>query len=368
MRPLHSQFHYQKCTYWQLQGTILWITHFTIIVCMHLGSCHHQATVWMTVYQKISVSYASIDQAGAMAQGLGQGCLLDKLDLKEAYRAVPVHSFDQRLLVVQWEGATYMDKALPLAFAQYWSCFPHSQMLWCGSFINGVSVQPYTTWMTSCCWVPQDPQSVLSPCRQPWPSDELGFHVAPEKTEGPSTVLTFSGDRGGKVSPGTVPPWRQARTAHGYNPAVVKPSGKLLTLGLGKKAWPSVPTQAAQPSCSRGAPGHGFSPQLVWCRSLGLGARPLGSPQPSSLRWPGMVVHFYSHMEWKKHYATNQPLFRYPIWCFGDLGLWGSLRWPVVPTAMALFMGKGVNCPKIIHTHCDGGNPLGSSAACVILQ
>ena len=60
-----------------------------------------------------SVSYASMDQAVAMAQALGRGCLLAKLDLKEAYRAVPVHPSDQRLLAVQWEGATYIDKALP---------------------------------------------------------------------------------------------------------------------------------------------------------------------------------------------------------------------------------------------------------------
>lgn len=72
--------------------------------------------------------------------------------------------------------------------------------------MNSVSVQPYTTWMTSCCWVPLDPQSALNPCQQPWPSNELGFHVALENTEGPSTVLTFSEDRGGQVLPGTVPP------------------------------------------------------------------------------------------------------------------------------------------------------------------
>lgn len=48
-----------------------------------------------------------------MTQALGKGCLLAKLDLKEAYRAVPVHPSDQRLIAVQWNGETYIDRALP---------------------------------------------------------------------------------------------------------------------------------------------------------------------------------------------------------------------------------------------------------------
>ena len=36
-----------------------------------------------------------------------------KLDLKYAYRMVPVHPEDQHLLGIQWEGSTYIDRALP---------------------------------------------------------------------------------------------------------------------------------------------------------------------------------------------------------------------------------------------------------------
>lgn len=39
-----------------------------------------------------AVTYTSVDQAVIMAQALGKGCLLAKLDLQEAYRAVPLHS------------------------------------------------------------------------------------------------------------------------------------------------------------------------------------------------------------------------------------------------------------------------------------
>lgn len=60
-----------------------------------------------------SVSYISIDHAVELVQAVGRGGLLAKLDLKEAYRAVPVHPADQCLFGVGWEGAVYIDCALP---------------------------------------------------------------------------------------------------------------------------------------------------------------------------------------------------------------------------------------------------------------
>ena len=36
-----------------------------------------------------------------------------KLDLKSAYRMVPVHPEDSPLLGIQWKGETYSDQALP---------------------------------------------------------------------------------------------------------------------------------------------------------------------------------------------------------------------------------------------------------------
>ena len=41
-----------------------------------------------------SMRYASIDQAVGMIQQLGKGTLLSKLDLKSAYRMIPVHPDD----------------------------------------------------------------------------------------------------------------------------------------------------------------------------------------------------------------------------------------------------------------------------------
>ena len=59
-----------------------------------------------------SMEYATIDQAVRTVQSLGKGTLLSKLDLKRAYRMVPIYIDDQPLLGISWEGAVYLDTAL----------------------------------------------------------------------------------------------------------------------------------------------------------------------------------------------------------------------------------------------------------------
>ena len=56
-----------------------------------------------------SLSYSSVSRAAAMVRACGKGA---KLDLKSAYRMVPVHSADQHLLGLEWQGTTYIDQAL----------------------------------------------------------------------------------------------------------------------------------------------------------------------------------------------------------------------------------------------------------------
>ena len=44
---------------------------------------------------------------------LGQGTKLIKIDLKDAYHINPVHPTNVHLLGISWQGATYVDRALP---------------------------------------------------------------------------------------------------------------------------------------------------------------------------------------------------------------------------------------------------------------
>ena len=60
-----------------------------------------------------SLKYASMDDALHFIDQLGPGTCLIKVDLKNAYRMVPVHTSDCHLLGICWEGNHYVDLALP---------------------------------------------------------------------------------------------------------------------------------------------------------------------------------------------------------------------------------------------------------------
>ena len=60
-----------------------------------------------------SMHYATLDEALAVIVDLGPGALLAKIDIKEAYRNIPVHPDDRPLLGMAWGGRTYIDCQLP---------------------------------------------------------------------------------------------------------------------------------------------------------------------------------------------------------------------------------------------------------------
>ena len=125
---------------------------------------------------------------------LGEGCLLVKLDLKEVYRAVPVHPSDQRLLAVLWQGTTYLDRALPFGLRSAPKLFSAltDAMMWM-LYERGIETALHYL----------DDFLILGPAGSPLCGqalqttltlcNELGFPVAPEKTEGPAITLTLLG-------------------------------------------------------------------------------------------------------------------------------------------------------------------------------
>ena len=54
-----------------------------------------------------------MDEALDLIRALGPGTQLVKMDLKEAYRIIPVHPDYHHLLAITWEGAVYVDRSLP---------------------------------------------------------------------------------------------------------------------------------------------------------------------------------------------------------------------------------------------------------------
>ena len=60
-----------------------------------------------------SRSYVSVDDAARLIVQAGRGALLAKVDIKSAYRFVPVHPEDRLLLGMAWEGEVFINTVLP---------------------------------------------------------------------------------------------------------------------------------------------------------------------------------------------------------------------------------------------------------------
>ena len=129
-----------------------------------------------------------------LACTLGPGCLLAMLDLKEAYRAVPVHPSDQPLLEMAWQGTTYTDRALPFGLRsapKIFSALTDAMMwiLWNRGIVMAVHYLDDFLLLGPPASPPcsQALASTISLCK------ELGFPVTADKTEGPGSTLTFLG-------------------------------------------------------------------------------------------------------------------------------------------------------------------------------
>ena len=64
-----------------------------------------------------------MDDAIAMIVRTGQGALLGKIDIKSAYRIVPIHPNDRYLLGMKWRNQYFVDLALPFGLRSAPSIF-----------------------------------------------------------------------------------------------------------------------------------------------------------------------------------------------------------------------------------------------------
>ena len=95
-----------------------------------------------------SLKYASVDEAVEVIRRWGSGTLLAKLDLKAAYRMVPVHPTDHHLLGIIWNEAVYVDTALPFGLRSAPNIFTAvaDGLAWAME-CNGVRSYSIITWM-----------------------------------------------------------------------------------------------------------------------------------------------------------------------------------------------------------------------------
>ena len=133
----------------------------------------------------------TVGNAARVIKASGWGMYLVKVDIKNAYRIIPVHPEVQALLGMQWEGAPYVDAALPFGLCSAPKIFTSvaDSLEWIlrerglrhvlDDFLIVAPPQP-----DEC---QRDLQKLLQLF------SKLGVPVAEEKREGPSTQLMFLG-------------------------------------------------------------------------------------------------------------------------------------------------------------------------------
>ena len=142
-----------------------------------------------------SLSYCSIDDAYAIINKLGPGALLSKIDLKDAFRLIPVRPADWNLLGIYWKQNFYIDTCLPfgLRSAPYlFNRFSHA-LHWILEHNCGVEHllhyldDFFTAGPVNSNACEHNLHAMLSLCKT------LNTPIKPSKVEGPTTSLTFLG-------------------------------------------------------------------------------------------------------------------------------------------------------------------------------
>jgi hypothetical protein len=142
----------------------------------------------------ISLSYTSVDAVVDRVIQLGQGTLLSKMDVKQAYRLVPIHPDDRYLLGMEWRGSVYVDKCLPFGLRSAPILFlaVADALQWMMQEKGASHVDHYvddfiTMGRPGTVECANNARIMLQVC------EEAGAPVEEDKTEGPATTLPFLG-------------------------------------------------------------------------------------------------------------------------------------------------------------------------------
>ena len=140
------------------------------------------------------VAYLSTGDAAHLMHFLRRNALMAKLDIKEAYRIIPIHPDDHRFFGVCWQGQVYVDCQLPFGLASAPVIFSAlgEALEW---ILRQRGVKAVIHYIDDFLLLgpPSSPECKEALAVTHQTCQELGVPIAPEKTEGPITSITFLG-------------------------------------------------------------------------------------------------------------------------------------------------------------------------------
>ena len=146
------------------------------------------------VKELASLSYVTVQAIAARVLKLGRGTLMAKMDIKQAYRNIPVHPQDRVLLGMLWEGQVYLDATLPFGLRSAPLIFTvvADTLQWIMEQRGGSNLAHYIDDFITL-GAPGSQECGRNQRIMHETCNETGFPYEPEKDEGPATTISFTG-------------------------------------------------------------------------------------------------------------------------------------------------------------------------------
>lgn len=139
-------------------------------------------------------SYSSVDDAALLMHALGTGTLMAKLDIREAYRIIPIHPEERCFLGVLWDNKLYIDCQLPFGLASAPAIFSAlAEALHWVLHQRGVRALVHYLDDFLLLGAPGSSECSVALATTLATCQELGVPIASNKVEGPAVSLTFLG-------------------------------------------------------------------------------------------------------------------------------------------------------------------------------
>ena len=136
-----------------------------------------------------SVHYANIDDPIRLVRRSGRGCALAKTGIKNAFRLIPVSPSDYNLLGISWRNKFYVDRNLAMGLSSSCQIFESFSLALEWIACVKLNIPGILHLLDDFPIVSRS----LSSCENRQTCDDIGVPMAPEKTVGPSFVLSFAG-------------------------------------------------------------------------------------------------------------------------------------------------------------------------------
>ena len=144
--------------------------------------------------EEFPTNYVHFDVATTLVRKMGRGCFLSKIDIKHAFRILPVRPEDWPLLVYFWEGHYYVDLKLPFGGRSSPSIFTNFADLLCWILTTNYKLvaihyaDDYLLFTIPCLLRARENLEILLQV-----FEFLGIPVALDKLVGPATVVIYLG-------------------------------------------------------------------------------------------------------------------------------------------------------------------------------